>query len=356
MRRFFKECWFYNYSGLLSLTQKRFSVDNFFLQHYHFRMNAFKDIKQSKKVFLLFFLIVCLSCIIAPIIKVALDSFVTTSPFIVNLLDYHQGGYDFGKVMRRIMMAVAIIVIFLMRKSLMVGSLATLGLKHTQGRWEQLRLGFFLGTGMLTLYVAFLYAIGTRILRIDAESFSDFILQLIKFLFIAGIVGCIEELFFRGFIFQSLLKDMSALPAVCITSIFYSLLHFLKVDLVVSPGIQPFVGFLVMYQFFRNIIVDFHTLLPSIVGLFLVGVVLSYSCLRTRSLYFAIGLHAGWVFLIKISSLLFDRLKKDQEWLFGDGNVVTGILAWILLIVTLIIIWFITNTSSKKALPKPDIT
>lgn len=307
-------------------------------------MKLFEGTKQSKKIFLLFFLVVCLSSLIAPIIKALLDSLVSSSPFVVDLLNYKQGSYDFGKVMRRIMMAIAILIIFFLRKSIMIGPLATLGLKNTHGWRKQLQTGFLLGAGFLTLYIAFLYAAGARIFDIPAKSISSLVMETIKILCIAGIIGCIEEIFFRGFIFQSLLKDISALSSVCISSIFYALLHFLKIKLIVSPGIQPFVGFLVFYQFLKNLIMHFTTLFPSLIGLSLVGVVLSYACLRTHSLYFAIGLHAGWVFLIKMDGLLFDRVGKNQEWLFGDGNVVTGVLAWTLLIATIVIIRFITKT------------
>lgn len=310
--------------------------------------------KQYKKIFLLFLLIVCLSSLIAPLIKALLDTLVISNPFVSDLLSYRQGSYDFGKVMRRIMMVVAIFIIFLFRKSLMIGSLSTMNLRHTRDRWKLLQIGFFLGTGIFSLYIALLYAVDARILHVDATSFGNLILQLIEALFIACLVACIEEIFFRGFIFQSFRKDMSAILAVCITSIFYSSLHFLKIKLAVTPGIQPFVGFLVFYQFLKNLIINFPVLYPSIIGLFLVGVVLSYACLRTNSLYLAIGLHAGWVFLIKTDHLFFDRIKGNREWLFGDNNVVTGILAWLLMIITLIIIRFITRTLPKEALPHTE--
>lgn len=306
-------------------------------------MNSFKNIKQYKKIFLLFLLIVCLSSLIAPIIKALLDILVPSSPFLKDLINYKQGSYDFGRVMRRIMLGVAILIIFLLRNPLMISSFATIGIQYTQGWRKQLQMGFLLGTGMFILYTAFLFASGTVTFQIDAKSLSYLIVHLIKILFLAGIVGCIEEVFFRGFIFQSFLRDMQTISAVCISSLFYSLLHFLKVKLLVTPGIQPLVGFMVMYQSFKGIIINFTTILPSVIGLFLVGVVLSYACLKTKSLYFAIGLHAGWVFLIKTNKLIFDRVGMNKIWLFGDSDVVTGVLGWIFLIFTLILIKFVTK-------------
>ena len=260
-----------------------------------------------------------------------------------DLLHYKHGSYDFGKIMRRIMLAVAILLIFLLRKPLRLRSFATVGLKNTQGWWGQVQMGFFLSTGMFLFYTAFLYINGVKIFDPDAKSLGVIILQLLKMLLIASLVACIEETFFRGFIFQSLLEDMSAVSAVCISSLFFSVLHFFKVKFLVSPGIQPFVGFLVIYQSFKNIAVNFTDILPSVIGLFLVGVVLSYACLRTKSLYLAMGLHAGWVFLIQMNRFFFDHIKTNLTWFFGDSKVVTGMLGWSLLIVTLFLVRFVTK-------------
>lgn len=306
-------------------------------------MNYFRNLKQSKKILIVFLLIVCISSIIAPFIKVALDSLLSVNPFMVRLLDYEHGSYDFGKVMRRIMLAVAILIIFLLRKPLLLKSLTAIGIKNAEGWWKQLQTGFILGTGMLIMYTSFLYANGTKIFEIEVKSFSDLLVQLSKIFFVAGLIGFIEEVFFRGFILQSLLKDMQTVFAVFVSSILYSSLHFLKIELHSSPGIQPFIGFTVIYRFFENLILNFTTILPSLVGLFLVGVVLSYACLRTNSLYLAIGLHAGWVFLIKVNHLFFDNAKSSFRWLYGDSNMVTGVLGWILLIVTLFLIRFVTK-------------
>ena len=287
------------------------------------------------------------------------------SALVTDLLNYKHGSYDFGKVLRRIILGVAILIIFLFRKPLMINSLSTIGIKHTSGWWEHLQMGFFLSTGIFILYTSFLFITGIKILQVDAKSLGDLFFQLFKILLIAGLVGCIEEIFFRGFIFQSFLRDMHTVSAVCASSLFYSLLHFFKVKLLVSPGIHPFIGFIVVYQSFKNIIVNFTTILPSVIGLFLVGVVLSYACLRTKSLYLAIGLHAGWIFLIKSNILLFDHVGTNFRWLFGDSKVVTGVLGWGLLIVTLFLVRLVTKTTSCETVsygkipikkqPKPQI-
>ncbi|MBI5677062.1 MAG: CPBP family intramembrane metalloprotease [Planctomycetes bacterium] len=299
----------------------------------------------------MFLFILFISSLLAPLIKIASDTLVPQSTLVTDLLNYKHGSYDFGKVMRRIILGVAILIIFLFRKPLMINSLSTIGIKHTTGWWEHLQMGFFLSTGIFILYTSFLFITGTKILQVDAKSLGDLFFQLFKILLIAGLVGCIEEIFFRGFILQSFLRDMHTISAVCASSLFYSLLHFFKlhffkVKLLVSPGFQPFIGFEVIYQSFANLLINFNTIMPTIIGIFLVGVVLSYACLRTNSLYFAIGLHTGWIVLIKTNILLFDHVGTNLGWLFGDSKVVTGVLVWGLLIVTLFLVRLVTKTTS----------
>ena len=144
-------------------------------------MTSFSDIKQYNKILLLFLFILFLSSLIAPIIKVSCDALIPLSPFVTDLLNYKHGSYDFGKVMRRIVMGVAILIIFLFRKPLMINSLSTIGIKHTSGWWKHLQMGFFLSTGIFILYTAFLFITGAKILQVDAKSLGDLFFSFSRF-------------------------------------------------------------------------------------------------------------------------------------------------------------------------------
>ncbi|MBM4053267.1 MAG: CPBP family intramembrane metalloprotease [Planctomycetes bacterium] len=307
-------------------------------------MFSFANIKQYKKILLLFLLILFASSIIAPMVKMFLDAFLPSNSFFVKLLDYENGSYNFARVMRRIIMAVAILFIFLLRKSLMFPSFGTIGLKPSKGCWQQLQMGFLISIGMFIFYFTFLYIYGTITFQMDIKSFGSLFGKLLSLILIAVIVGCVEELIFRGFIFQSVLRDTKVLFAVFFSSIFYSLLHFFKSDFLATPGFQPFVGFIVVYQSFANIILNIAEILPLIIGLFIVGTILSYAYLKSNSLYLPIGLHAGWVFLIKANRLFFDFVGSKSGWLFGDRKLINGLIGWIFLIVTLLIVHFFTKT------------
>jgi len=155
-----------------------------------------------------------------------------------------------------------------------------------------------------------------------------------------------EEIFFRGFLLQSFMENMSVPVAVVVCSLIYSVLHFFRADVFVSTGFQPFVGFVTMAQFFKPLFFDLVKHLPAIIGLFLVGIVLSYALIRTKSLYLSIGLHSGMVFMSKTDSIFISRFREKLIWLFGgDSKLVTGIVIWIFLICILIVIKKIYNNS-----------
>ncbi len=308
-------------------------------------LHLLTDIKQYKKVFLLYFFILFLSCLIAPVIKECLDAFLPSNAFLTHILKCKHGSYDFGKVLRRIILVVAVLIAVFFRKPLKISSFSTIGMKNYEGWLSQLQMGFMLGVGVFIVYTAFLCSTGVWILQMNIKSIGSFIINLFETLLIAGVVGCIEEALFRGFILQSFLQDMRVVSAVCVSSLFYSLLHFLKAKILVAPGLQPCIGFIVCYQSFKNIFVHLPTILPSLIGLFLIGVVLSYACLRTRSLYFSIGLHAGWVFLIKTNDSFLRYAGTNYQWLYGDKDLITGLLGWIMLVVTLFLVYLVTKTS-----------
>ena len=108
------------------------------------------------------------------------------------------------------------------------------------------------------------------------------ILKIVEYALIACLIGVMEEIFFRGFLLQSFMENMSVPMAVFVCSLIFSVLHFFRADVFVSTGFQPFVGFVTMAQFFKPLFFDLAKHLPEIIGLFLVGVVLSYAFIKTK--------------------------------------------------------------------------
>ncbi len=295
--------------------------------------------KPYKKLILLFLIIVFISCIIAPIKKVPLDFMLEKTGLMADTVDYENGVYDFGKVMRRIMMVVALIVFIVFRKSLRFGTLVSSGLKIRPGAFRQFLLGLSLAVLSILIYYGIGLISGAWIIHMDYDSAGVIILKIVEYALIACLIGVMEEIFFRGFLLQSFMENMSVPMAVFVCSLIYSVLHFFRADVFVSTGFQPFVGFVTMAQFFKPIFFEFFKHLPAIIGLFLVGVVLSYAFIRTKSLYLSIGLHSGMVFMVKADTMFLSRIREKLGWLFGgDSKLITGIIIWFFLICILIVI------------------
>ena len=255
-----------------------------------------------------------------------------------DTVDYENGVYDFGKVMRRILMVVALIVLLAFGRSLRFVALVSSGIKFRPGFFRQFLLGFLLAGLPLLIYYGLGLLTGAWIIHIDYDSAGVTILYIIKYALIACLIGVIEEILFRGFVLQSFLESMSLPAAVCACSLIYSMLHFFKADVFVPTGFQPLVGFVTIAQFFKPIFFEFFKNLPAIIGLFLVGVVLSYAFIKTKSLYLSIGLHTGMVFMMKADGMFLVRVREKLGWLFGDSKLVTGVLVWFLLIFILFVI------------------
>ncbi len=270
--------------------------------------------------------------------KVPLDFMLAKTGFMANTVDFEDGVYDFGKVMRRILMVVALIMFLVFRKSLRFGALVSSGLKIRSGFLRQFLFGFLLAGVPLLIYYGLGLLTGAWIIHMDYDSAGVIILYIIKYALIGCLIGIMEEILFRGFVLQSFLESTSLPVAVCVCSLIYSMLHFFKADVFVSTGFQPFVGFVTIVQFFKPIFFEFSKHLPAIIGLFLVGVVLSYAFIKTKSLYLSIGLHAGMVFMMKADGMFLVRVREKLGWLFGDSKLVTGVLVWFLLIFILFVI------------------
>jgi len=168
----------------------------------------------------------------------------------------------------------------------------------------------------------------------------------------AGIfAGALEEFFFRGLLFKGLYDSGGQLRAYLLANLFYSALHFVRPgQAYFLDGIQPLAGFRHLLTTFAPFL-DPLPILPGIFGLFLIGVVLSYALHRTGTLYLSIGLHAGWVFSLKILRVFGDFSRADLGWLFGssDPKIVSGVATFVGMFCVGIAVHYLTRHRAKRA-------
>tara|TARA_Y100000590_G_scaffold455919_1_gene605467 strand:- start:1064 stop:1873 length:810 start_codon:yes stop_codon:yes gene_type:complete len=160
-------------------------------------------------------------------------------------------------------------------------------------------------SGFIWAFCLFL-PITTAFWLLDIRDFSfDFIINLDFFiytLFLAILssllIGVIEELFFRGVLVQESFHNVSILLIVITSSLIFSAFHFIKIPEILDPVIRWDTGLMYLYEAITGYNITFKV--DAFVSLFLFGVGLSIIKIRTKSVYYCIGLHACFVFLIKI--------------------------------------------------------
>ena len=163
-------------------------------------------------------------------------------------------------------------------------------------------------------------------------------LKLLKYIVSAFFVGLLEEFIFRGFLFRTLSPKIRLIPALLLTNVIYSLVHFLRYS---GTEIFTHPTFLSSLQVYVATLAPFAKLAaiwPGAIGLFIFGMVLSYAYLKTENLVFSIGLHAGCVFFLKMDRWFIHVESETHKIWFGGTDFHASILGWIAILLMGVVI------------------
>lgn len=217
--------------------------------------------------------------------------------------------------------------VFLFQTYVNKQSFMSLGLKPFPG-WKRTFLnGFIAGALAFAFYTTLTKFAGVvdfqnrwgieRFLTAFAVAFSAF-----------GIATT-EEILFRGFFFQTLLKDLPKWPAIMMTSILFVLFHDLA-------NVSSFWT------------VPDKMMLAG--GLFSLSVLLCFAYLKTGSLYLPIAVHSGLVF----AKVFFKKMKmvtvvEPESYLWAiNGDARRGVAAWILFLAGIFILDFLISKPNSS--------
>ena len=143
------------------------------------------------------------------------------------------------------------------------------------------------------------------------------ILEIIRALFLGFLFALVEEIFFRGYIFQTMLEKYPMILSIVSTNAFFAVLHIFR------PG----------SLLFKSI---------YFIGIFTVGAALSYLFYMSGNLLLPIGVHSVWVAIMYLIPILFipDNGNYSKYEIFWglDKTPVAGIMGVILIAVTVLII------------------
>ena len=153
-------------------------------------------------------------------------------------------------------------------------------------------------------------------------------------------VSFIEEWLFRGLVLGLWLRTHGPIKATIYSSLLFSFLHFLKPPGGVPDPDSALAGFVLLWKVIAHFAKP-EFFVGDFITLTVVGTILCWVTLRTRSLWFAIGLHAGWVFAYAAFNLYYNYAHSPlHPWAVGL-NLRSGVVPMFALILTAVLSHFV---------------
>jgi membrane protease YdiL (CAAX protease family) len=164
-------------------------------------------------------------------------------------------------------LTVGLVIFF--RRFLDHASVESLGLARHTGWVRRAATGALHATLVMAVISAAVFATAPGI-AITHEPAASFALRLLWYVALFAAVGFTEEFVVRGYVLRNLLLDVSERTAAVISALIFAVLH------AANPGVEPL----------------------ALLNVFLVGAYLALVTLRDGSLWYPIGFHFTWNFVL----------------------------------------------------------
>ena len=249
---------------------------------------------------------------------------------------------SFQRFFNRSILIAAIVLLIPLIRAIRLPDRAALGLEMNPTPWKHFWAGFTISILSMLVMGALALWIGPYKLR-GAVHWDK-----LAFLPLTAItVSILEEYLFRGGIQGIAQRTLTNWMAIFLVAGLFAIVHFLKPSEVgiASADVHWYSGFNLLTQAFWQF-GEPQLLLWGVSALFLVGVVLGYARLRTRSLCMPIGLHSGWV-LSKMSFSILTR-RSGETWPWFGPDILVGLVPVLSLFATGLVVWWWLNHADKK--------
>ncbi len=249
---------------------------------------------------------------------------------VYGLLDFWwNDAPPFHKVVHRTLKLSALMLLWPLMHGMGLFSRRQWGYGTTSGSFATgVSLGMLFGIGSLGFVVIGLVLLDVRVLTSLPEMTpTAFVVVLGKALAAGLVIGLIEETWFRGALFSVVSRDSHLLRAVWVTAVLFAAVHFIRADAVIVPLDPTWSdGFVVIansfYLFADTAFID------SFLALVAAGFLLGLMRQHKGHIAYCIGVHAGWVVVIKTAQKV-SEVNKDSPFAFlvGSYDGVIGYLA-----------------------------
>jgi hypothetical protein len=240
--------------------------------------------------------------------------------------------FPFPRIFDRTVMVTLLAVMVIGSRSMGFGALMREGFAQPCANLRRALIGLAIALGAIALLFGLAYADGA-----GAVSLRALLLRAAKFSIPALAIGVIEEGFFRAFLLGGMRRDFGPRMALMVSSVLYAVAHLVR-----SParyyltGFHPGAG---LHNLAASAAQLGHPIVaaPTLVGLFLLGMVLGEAFMATGTVWFSIGLHAGFVLGAKTWPLVAHGNAPISRWIAGPGPVplIAAPAAWAIALVVL---------------------
>jgi uncharacterized protein len=239
--------------------------------------------------------------------------------------------YPFPRIFDRTMMATLLIAMLFAARGLDLVALVSRGFRHPAApSFARAIRGFVVAVCAIAILFALAFAVGGGgVGNLEAAA------ALIPKYFLSAImIAFIEEAFFRAFLLGGMKGDFGNRVALIASAAIYAIAHLVR-----SParfyvtGYEPTAGLLTLAHSVDQFM-DPSIAIPTLIGLFLLGIVLGEAFILTGSVYLSIGLHSGFVLGAKMWPKVIVNRTAIPWWIAGGGAIplIGGAAAWLIAI------------------------
>ena len=288
---------------------------------------------------------------IALLIAVAAAALI--APWVAAPVDALGFRFPFPRIFDRVVMATLAVVMILSARPLKLGARLKAGFANPIANLGRVARGF----AIAIVAVAAIWIAATLISGSGLAGSLELLTRLPGTLAAALIIAIIEEAFFRAILLGGMRDDFGSRPALVLSAAVYALAHLVRAPARFQlHGIHPMAGFGVLASSFGQFS-DLAVAIPSLIGLFLLGLVLAEAFLLTGTVYFSLGMHAGLVVGAKAWRYVAAAGGAMPIWLVGRTRppLIGGAAAWIIALVLLLLMKPLVGRTAG-ANPAPDRT
>ena len=233
----------------------------------------------------------------------------------------------FHRYVNRSLLILAVSGLWPLLRALGITSWDALGLQPTKRGSKNFGIGFAIGFASLAVLASGAFVSGAVVGNTQLSQ-GKILQHLLNASLAALAVGTLEEILFRGGVYGGIRKVHSARSAVVVSSAIYAIVHFFSKP---SPPetVNWATGFFVLGQMLRGF-AEFQVLVPAFFNLTIVGIILAMAFQWSGTLFFSIGLHAGWIFWLKSWALVTVQQETNSFW--GTNKLIDGWAATLVLL------------------------